>query len=368
MFVHLLIVNDYAKGKYMTKWQGYFLFRQNTADFCDFCTSLGFEIGNNFLFLYGEYAFEYMNPLNFDNLSIENQKVVIPLPNGIELYIKREDKNHHFVSGNKLRKLKYNILQAKEEGKSTLLTFGGAYSNHIAATAAAGQLCGLKTIGVIRGEELFSKIDENPTLSFAKKCGMEFLFVTREAYRLKHTDAFQSELFSRFGSATYIAPEGGTNALAVKGCEEILTPEDQKFDVICSAVGTGGTISGLINASFSHQMVLGFPALKGEFLSDVIKTYTQKTNWQLIHDYHFGGYAKTSDELIQFLNNFNKKTRISLDPIYTGKMIFAIFALSNKNFFKPNAKILAIHTGGLQGIQGINQKRSKEHKEILNYD
>lgn len=308
-----------------------------------------------------------MQPLYFDNLQIENQKVNIPLPNGISLYIKREDKNHTFVSGNKLRKLKYNILKAKEEGKTALLTFGGAYSNHIAATAAAGKLMGLSTIGVIRGDELASKIDENPTLSFAKQCGMEFLFVTREAYRHKDTDSFLNNIKATFGTNTYIVPEGGTNELAVKGCEEILTQQDSKFDFICSAVGTGGTISGLINSSLPHQTVLGFPALKGEFLSEVIKKYTKNTNWQLIHDYHFGGYAKISDELITFLNNFNKKTGISLDPIYTGKMFFAIFALSNKNFFKPNSNILAIHTGGLQGIQGINQKRQKEHKEILNY-
>lgn len=309
-----------------------------------------------------------MEPLKFNNLHIENQLVNIPLPNGISLHIKREDKNHHFVSGNKLRKLKYNILQAQKEGKTQLLTFGGAFSNHIAATAAAGQLMGLKTIGIIRGEELRSKIDENPTLSFAQKCGMDFQFISRENYRLKHTDEFLHQLKKHYGSDTYIVPEGGTNEFAVKGCEEILTEQDSKFDVICSAVGTGGTISGLINSSFSHQIVLGFPALKGEFLSDVIKQYTSKTNWRLIHDYNFGGYAKVSDELISFLNNFNKKTGISLDPIYTGKMIFAIFALSNKNFFKPNTKILAIHTGGLQGIQGINQKRAKKHQETLNYD
>ncbi|GJQ07814.1 1-aminocyclopropane-1-carboxylate deaminase [Capnocytophaga cynodegmi] len=309
-----------------------------------------------------------MEPLKFNNLHIENQLVNIPLPNGISLHIKREDKNHHFVSGNKLRKLKYNILQAQKEGKTQLLTFGGAYSNHIAATAAAGQLMGLKTIGFIRGEELRSKIDENPTLSFAQKCGMDFQFISRENYRLKHTDEFLHQLKKHYGSNTYIVPEGGTNEFAVKGCEEILTEQDSKFDVICSAVGTGGTISGLINSSFAHQIVLGFPALKGEFLSDVIKQYTSKTNWRLIHDYNFGGYAKVSDELISFLNNFNKKTGISLDPIYTGKMIFAIFALSNKNFFKPNTKILAIHTGGLQGIQGINQKRAKKNQETLNYD
>lgn len=309
-----------------------------------------------------------MEPLKFNNLHIENQLVNIPLPNGISLHIKREDKNHHFVSGNKLRKLKYNILQAQKEGKTQLLTFGGAYSNHIAATATAGQLMGLKTIGIIRGEELRSKIDENPTLSFAQKCGMDFQFISRENYRLKHTDEFLHQLKKNYGSDTYIVPEGGTNEFAVKGCEEILTEQDSKFDVICSAVGTGGTISGLINSSFAHQIVLGFPALKGEFLSDVIKQYTSKTNWRLIHDYNFGGYAKVSHELISFLNNFNKKTGISLDPIYTGKMIFAIFALSNKNFFKPNTKILAIHTGGLQGIQGINQKRAKKNQETLNYD
>ncbi|MDO4230336.1 MAG: pyridoxal-phosphate dependent enzyme [Capnocytophaga sp.] len=308
-----------------------------------------------------------MHPLYFDKLIIENQYVDIPLVNGIRLYIKREDKNHLFVSGNKLRKLKYNILQAKKENKTTLLTFGGAYSNHIAATASAGKLMGFNTIGIIRGNELASKIDENPTLSFAQQCGMEFSFVTREAYRHKDNEFFLNHIKTNYGSDIYIIPEGGTNELAVKGCEEILTEQDSEFDFICTAVGTGGTIAGLINSSFSHQIVLGFPALKGEFLSDVIKNYTKKTNWQLIHDYNFGGYAKISDELISFLNNFNKKTGISLDPIYTGKMIFAIFALSNKNYFKPNSKILAIHTGGLQGIQGINQKRHKEHKEILNY-
>lgn len=303
-----------------------------------------------------------------DSLHTENQFVNIPMPNGVSLYIKREDKNHPFVSGNKLRKLKYNILKAKEENKTTLLTFGGAFSNHIAATAAAGQLTGFKTIGVIRGEELYSKVNENPTLNFAKKCGMDFVFITREKYRLKHTNEFLTELRKNYDANTYIVPEGGTNEFAVKGCEEILTQNDQDFDVICSAVGTGGTIAGVINSSFSHQTVLGFPALKGEFLSDEIKKYTQKKNWELVHDYNFGGYAKVSDDLIRFLNDFKYKTQISLDPIYTGKMIFAIFALSTKKFFKPNTKILAIHTGGLQGIEGINQKRIKERKEILNYD
>lgn len=309
-----------------------------------------------------------MQPLTFDNLKSENQPVEISLPNEVSLHIKREDKNHSFVSGNKLRKLKYNISQAQKEEKGTLLTFGGAYSNHIAATAAAGKLMGFKTIGVIRGEELLSVADKNPTLSFAKKNGMEFDFVSRTTYRLKNTAAYLEKLYEVYGKDVYILPEGGTNDLAVKGCEEILTQEDKSFDVICTAVGTGGTIAGLINASFPHQTVLGFPALNGKFLSEEIKKYTRKTNWNLIHDYNFGGYAKVSDDLIYFLNNFNEKTGISLDPIYTGKMIFAIFALSKNHFFEPNTKILAIHTGGLQGIEGINQKRKKENKETLNYE
>ena len=133
-------------------------------------------------------------------------------------------------------------------------------------------------------------------------------------------------------------------------------------------MGTGGTISGLINTSANHQKVIGFPALKGKFLSEVIKQYTTKTNWELIHDYHFGGYAKVNDELVDFLNDFNSQTKILLDPIYVGKMIFAIFALSKQGYFAPNTRILAIHTGGLQGIKGFNNERIKKHKSILNYD
>ena len=310
-----------------------------------------------------------METLRFDNLQIENQPVQLPLPDGIQLTIKREDKNHPLVSGNKLRKLKYNIQQALVEGKDTILTFGGAYSNHIAATAAAGNLMGIKTIGVIRGDELECEIDVNPTLKFCKSCGMELFFVSRSDYRNKTSPQFLEMLVNRFGSNVYIAPEGGTNALAVKGTAEILTPEDSAFDVICTAVGTGGTIAGLIEASEPHQTVIGFPALKGaDFLENVIRQYTHKTNWHLVYDYNFGGYAKVNDELIDFLNDFNKSTGIPLDPIYVGKMIFAIFVLASKGYFAPNTKILAIHTGGLQGIKGINKKRIIKRKNILNYD
>ena len=174
-----------------------------------------------------------------------NQQIKLELPNAISLYIKREDLIHPFVSGNKFRKLKYNLLQAKAENHDTLLTFGGAFSNHIAAVAYAGQEQGFKTIGIIRGDELRDKISENPTLTFAQNCGMQFEFVTREQYRLKNDISFLEKLkenFSRF----YHIPEGGTNALAIKGCQEILTEGDVDFDFVCCSIGTGGTISGII--------------------------------------------------------------------------------------------------------------------------
>ncbi|MCB0486532.1 MAG: pyridoxal-phosphate dependent enzyme, partial [Flavobacteriaceae bacterium] len=199
-----------------------------------------------------------------------NEIVEFSLIKDIKLVIKREDKLHEHISGNKYRKLKYNLIAAKEKGYTKLLTFGGAYSNHITATAAAGSEYGFETIGIIRGDELADKIDENPTLRFAKKCGMQFKFVTREHYRIKTSEEFINSLYNEFGNI-YILPEGGTNNLAVKGCEEILTEEDAEFDYVCTAVGTGGTIAGLINSAKAHQKIVGFPALKGEFLTKEIK-------------------------------------------------------------------------------------------------
>ncbi len=293
-----------------------------------------------------------------------NQKITYELPKGITLEIKREDLLHPFVSGNKFRKLKYNVLQAKAENQSVLLTFGGAFSNHIAAVAYAGKEQGFKTIGVIRGDELRDKISENPTLSFAQECGMRFEFVTREAYRHKTEIAFIEQLQVKFGSF-YLVPEGGTNDLAVKGCEEILTELDADFDFVCSAVGTGGTISGLINSALPHQKVLGFPALKGDFLQDEIRNFVQNKNWELITDYHFGGYGKVTTEFIEWINWFYAQTGIPLDPIYTGKMVFGVMDLIQRNYFPPNSKILMIHTGGLQGIAGMNAKLRNQNKPII---
>ena len=293
-----------------------------------------------------------------------NQKITYDFPNGISLEIKREDLLHPFISGNKFRKLKYNLLQAKAENHETVLTFGGAYSNHIAAVAYAGKEQGFKTIGVIRGDELGDKIAENPTLRFAQECGMEFEFVTREAYRFKTQPDFITNLQQKFGSF-YLVPEGGTNEYAIKGCEEILTEEDTKFDYVCCAVGTGGTISGIINSALPHQKVLGFPALKGDFLKDEIRKFATNQNWELITDYHFGGYGKVNEELVQFINQFYKQTEIPLDPIYTGKMVFGVIDLIQKDYFPNNSKILLIHTGGLQGIQGMNALLKNKNKTLI---
>jgi len=293
-----------------------------------------------------------------------NQAIPINLPKGISLVIKREDLIHPFVSGNKFRKLKYNLLQAKAENQSTLLTFGGAYSNHIAAVGYAGKENGFQTIGIIRGDELGDKIESNPTLKFAQECGMQFEFVSRETYRLKTEATFLEQLQQQYG-AFYLIPEGGTNAFAIQGCEEILTPEDASFDFVACAIGTGGTISGLINSVLPHQKVLGFPALKGDFLQDEIRNFVRQDNWELITDYHFGGYGKVTNDLIDWINRFYAQTQIPLDPVYTGKMVFGIVDLIAKNYFPENAKILLIHTGGLQGIQGMNLKLKNKGLLIL---
>ncbi|MEW2923309.1 pyridoxal-phosphate dependent enzyme [Muricauda sp. ANG21] len=295
-----------------------------------------------------------------------NQKIESPLldEKEVTLHIKREDTIHPFVSGNKYRKLKYNLLEARNQGQATLLTFGGAFSNHIAAVACTGHEQGFKTIGVIRGEELENNWEDNPTLELAHKNGMQFHFVSRSAYRDKNEPDFLQQLKDTFGEF-YLLPEGGTNKLAVKGCAEILSEDDSTFDYICSSVGTGGTLAGLINSTQPHQTVLGVPALKGDFLKADISTFAQNERWQLVTDYHFGGYAKVTPELVQFINRFKKGTGIPLDPIYTGKLVFGIFELIKQDFFPKGTQILAIHTGGLQGITGMNQVLEQKKLPLL---
>jgi 1-aminocyclopropane-1-carboxylate deaminase len=291
----------------------------------------------------------------------ENQHLNIVFPNNISLYIKREDLLHPVISGNKFRKLKYNLEAAKIQNQKVLLTFGGAFSNHIVAVAGAGKEFGFETIGIIRGDELRDKIAENPSLLLAQQLGMKFFFVSREDYRLKETPDFIGQLQKKFGDF-YLLPEGGTNALAIKGCEEILTSSDSEFTHICSSIGTGGTITGIINSSGNNQNIVGFSSLKGEFLQNDIAKFANKENWSVNCDYHFGGYGKVTNELIDFINNFYLKHHILLDPIYTGKMMFGILNLIENNYFSHNSKILAIHTGGLQGIAGMNKTLEKKGK------
>jgi 1-aminocyclopropane-1-carboxylate deaminase len=298
------------------------------------------------------------------NTTIHNEDILLE-NSSIKVTVKREDLIHPFVSGNKYRKLKYNLQSASNKGHKLILTFGGAYSNHIAAVAAAGHIHGFKTIGIIRGEELALQKILNPTLKFTVDKGMHLKFVSREAYRTKAEPDFINALRDEFGDF-YLIPEGGTNDLAVKGCEEILLSEDNKFDYICCAVGTGGTISGLINASKSSQTVLGFPALKGDFLQEDIRKFANQRNWKLVTDYHFGGYGKIKPELIAFINRFKSRYNISLDPVYTGKMMFGIFDLIDKGFFPDHSKILVIHTGGLQGIDGMNSKLKIKNLPLIN--
>jgi 1-aminocyclopropane-1-carboxylate deaminase len=301
--------------------------------------------------------------MDFDSqIQLKNQQIVLPelQDNNYQLFIKREDKIHPLVSGNKFRKLKYNLQEASSQQKKTLLTFGGAYSNHILATAVAGNLKNFQTIGIIRGDELGIDISKtlanNTTLRTAFEHGMKLEFISRESYRSKTTTSFLKNIQEKYGDF-YLIPEGGTNNLAVKGCEEILTKEDHQFDYICSCVGTGGTIAGIINSAQKLQKILGFPALKGGFLKNEIQQYSNtQDNWQLIHDYHFGGYGKYTDELIHFINKFKTATKIPLDPIYTGKMMFGVLDMINKKRFPNGSKILIIHTGGLQGIEGFNQR------------
>ncbi len=268
---------------------------------------------------------------------------------GISLFIKREDLNHPFVSGNKWWKLKYNIEEALRNGHRNVLTFGGAYSNHLFATAAAAKEAGLQSIGIVRGEETFPL---NATLTFVKNQGMQLRYVSRGDYRRKHDDEFIESLHKYFGDF-YLIPAGGTNELALKGTKELgnLLKGEMDFDYLCLPVGTGGSIAGLIRA-IPEKEIIGFSSLKGgSFLSDDIKKWlsSDSGNWRIETRYHFGGYGKTNRKLMEFINQFESGHSIPLDPVYTGKMMFGIFELIKEKAFPSGARILALHTGGLQG-------------------
>ena len=266
---------------------------------------------------------------------------------GVNISIKRLDLIHPQISGNKFFKLKYNLRAALEQGYRQVLTFGGAYSNHIAATAFAAQAVGLGSIGIIRGLELQDQ-PFNPTLSTAQAYDMQLKFVSRVDYRAKDQPEFLQALQSQYPNS-YILPEGGSNALAIQGCREILTAQERHFDLICCAVGTGGTVTGLIEASHAQQHVLGFSALKGDFLSHAVAQLTHKRNWSMTDAFCCGGYAKTTPELLQFIQDFEQQYAIPLEQVYTGKMLYGIFQMIARGELDAGQNILVIHSGGLQG-------------------
>jgi 1-aminocyclopropane-1-carboxylate deaminase len=271
---------------------------------------------------------------------------------GLVLKMLRLDMNHEYISGNKWYKLKYNLAEAQKLGEKTILTFGGTYSNHIAATAAAGKELGFKTIGIIRGEEIEK---ENQTISFAKENGMKVHYISRENYRKKEDPVFIQDLHDKLGSF-YLIPEGGHNILGFKGCMEILLENQYDFDHVCCSCGTGTTLAGIVTSLKKGQQAIGFSSLKGgEFLEENVRSLLLTlpqgnfSNWIINHDYHFGRYAKHTKELDNFISDFEKVHEIPLDHVYTGKMIYGIFDMIKKGKFIKGETILAVHTGGLQG-------------------
>lgn len=273
---------------------------------------------------------------------------------GLTLLLKREDLNHPYISGNKWWKLKYNLEEAIRLGHDTLLTFGGAYSNHLYATAAAASELGMKSIGMVRGEEV---LPLNATLAFCKSRGMQLQYVSRDVYRDKKDPSYIETLRSAFGNF-YLIPEGGTNLLAIKGSEEWAQrlKKEIDFDHLCLPVGTGGTMAGMINV-LREKQVIGFSSLKGgDFLRDEIRQWlSQPTeNWRIETQYHFGGYGKLNQALTDFTIEFEKAYEIQLDPVYTAKMMYGIFDLIQHSAFQSGSRILALHTGGLQGRSGFN--------------
>lgn len=289
----------------------------------------------------------------------------ISLFKGINLVVKREDFIHSEISGNKYWKLFYNIKNylSNTPQQPMLITFGGAFSNHIAATAALARDLNMPSIGIIRGEELHDKWSDNPTLKKASIDGMKFQFVTRSEYRDKIT---LTEYFKNQYPEALIIPEGGTNQLAVEGIKHMLDEQTANFDYLCTAVGTGGTIAGLSKFAEEHQKVLGFQVVNDDIENRIVEL-SGRRNFALF-DALMGGYGKISDDNISFINRIYREYQLPLDPIYTGKMFQQLLILISEGYFEEGSKILAFHTGGLQGIYGANEILKKQGRILINYD
>jgi len=269
---------------------------------------------------------------------------------GIRFLVKREDLNHPVISGNKWWKLKYNLESAQKQGAGTLLTLGGAYSNHVVAVAEAAACIGMKSIGIIRGE---NREPLNPALRFAQSRGMHLHYVSRDLYRQKADSAFIEELHRQFG-AFFLIPEGGSNELAVQGTrewgEKLVREID--FDVVGLAVGTGGTLAGIIQALRQDQQAIGISVLKGgDFLKEEVRKWIgNQTNWAIETRFHFGGFAKTSSALQQFVDEQRRDHNLPLDYVYTAKACYGLLKMVEEREIKGPRTVLMIHTGGLQEL------------------
>ncbi len=273
---------------------------------------------------------------------------------GISVVVKREDLIHPHVMGNKWRKLKYNLLEAKAQKKTRLVTFGGGFSNHLVAVAYAANYLGLSSKAYVRGEEL--RENSSPTLASAVAQGMELEFVTREVFR-----EFRSGKLPPVGEDDYLLPEGGTNTLAVQGVAEVVDEIDEPFDILCTPVGTGGTLAGLIQGLSGNHKAWGFAVLKGDWIEGEMANLLSSfeinwKNYEVMTEYHFGGYAKYNRDLITFINTFKRDYDITLDPIYTGKMFFGVWDKIKNGQIAVGTCVLMIHTGGIQGIKGFNAR------------
>lgn len=316
------------------------------------------------------FLWEKLALLTFLHLNFQIPTPIIELhppvfaERGVRFFVKRDDLVHPEISGNKWRKLKYNLLKVKELRGEKLLTFGGAFSNHLAAVAAAGQVFGFQTTGIVRGERVGPL---NPTLSFCEKNEMALHFVSRRDFREKTNEELAASLKIDL-TKTYLIPDGGSNELALPGVAEVVGEIENQLgempDYICSACGTGATLAGIVTGQKGRGKALGISVLKGDFMAkEVIRFLGNMTDFKNLSDsmevrtsYHHGGYAKFTPELIQFINQFKSDFGIPIDPIYTGKLAFALFDLAEKDYFKKGETVVMVHTGGLQGVAGFNQR------------
>lgn len=298
---------------------------------------------------------------------------------GVELWVKREDLIHPEVSGNKWRKLKYFLEDFRASGKEVILTFGGAYSNHLAAVAALGRITGIPVRALVRGEEVL----RNPTLDYCRAQGMEVEAISRKEYATKDEPEFLQHLAGIL-PGVYVIPEGGKGPLGVKGCTEITRDLPEGFSRICCAAGTGTTAAGLLAGGYPARLRVYSPFKGGRFLAPAISRllrdyygyFSTAEGEQILpgerldmrENYHFGGFGKTTGPLIDFMNRIYRQYQLPLDPVYTGKMFYGVWEEVQRGAIPAGEKLLLIHTGGRQGIRGMNEKLRASGKKTLDYE